>query len=196
MTAAARSDSTTSPSLLVEGSAEADPQGQLVEILSELEGNREAPVQWGELRRVVRAIQVTHSGPLPTPTDIERYDHLIPNGADRIMAMAEREQAHRHQMEEREQALLEQAERNDFIITKRGQAFGLGVCLAVLLAGIVLALAGHATVAAVLVGLDLVSLVAVFVAGRYLPGPPRPTSEPNEPADGEGEDRGALQQGD
>lgn len=40
-----------------------------------------------------------HSGPLPAPADYERYSQLIPNGGERIMAMAEKEQHHRHRLE-------------------------------------------------------------------------------------------------
>ena len=32
------------------------------------------------------------SGPLPTPSDLERYGKIIPNGVERIVAMAEKEQ--------------------------------------------------------------------------------------------------------
>lgn len=44
-------------------------------------------------------------GPLPDPVDIARYDELIPNGADRIMAQWERETAHRQKLESRAQML-------------------------------------------------------------------------------------------
>ena len=39
--------------------------------------------------------QVTFSGPLPAPHDLEKYDKIIHNGAERIMSMAEKEQASR-----------------------------------------------------------------------------------------------------
>lgn len=32
------------------------------------------------------------SGPLPTPSDLERYGKIIPNGVERIVAMTEKEQ--------------------------------------------------------------------------------------------------------
>lgn len=38
-----------------------------------------------------------HSGPLPPPSDLAQYNDIISNGADRIMAMAEKEQAVRHE---------------------------------------------------------------------------------------------------
>lgn len=41
----------------------------------------------------------TYSGPLPDADDLAKYAGLITNGGNRIMAMAEREQSHRHRME-------------------------------------------------------------------------------------------------
>jgi uncharacterized membrane protein len=41
------------------------------------------------------------SGPIPHPTLLAQYNDVIPNGADRIMAMAERQSAHREQLETR-----------------------------------------------------------------------------------------------
>lgn len=148
-----------------------DFDNSLAEIISHIGDDDQTPVQRGELRQVLRAafISERHAGPLPDPRSLERYRDLIPNGAERIMAMAEREQRHRHDMEKREQALLERSEQHDFVITRRGQVFGLGVCLLVIGAAMVFVLVGQPGLAALLVGLDLAALAAVFVAGRYLP---------------------------
>lgn len=42
-----------------------------------------------------------HSGPLPAPDDFEHYDRVVPGAAERILAMAETQQAHRHKQEGR-----------------------------------------------------------------------------------------------
>lgn len=39
------------------------------------------------------------SGPIPPPEIFAGYDKALPNGADRVMKMAEKEQEHRHKME-------------------------------------------------------------------------------------------------
>ena len=39
------------------------------------------------------------SGPIPPPELLREYNKLIPNGAERILAMAERQEAHRHELE-------------------------------------------------------------------------------------------------
>jgi len=44
----------------------------------------------------IRQVQVQQwSGPLPAPADLEKFNQIIPNGAERILAMSEKEQAHR-----------------------------------------------------------------------------------------------------
>lgn len=41
------------------------------------------------------------SGPLPAPDDLAQFNRIIPNGAERIMAMVEHEQEARHAIEDR-----------------------------------------------------------------------------------------------
>lgn len=43
---------------------------------------------------------MTRQGPLPTPEELFQYNNLLPGAADRIIAMAEREQAHRVNLED------------------------------------------------------------------------------------------------
>jgi uncharacterized membrane protein len=38
-------------------------------------------------------------GPLPSPVLLEQYDQVLPGLAETIVRMAEREQAHRHEMD-------------------------------------------------------------------------------------------------
>jgi uncharacterized membrane protein len=50
---------------------------------------------------VQRSQSVTvRQGPLPTPEELFQYNQLIPGAAERIIAMAEREQAHRMNLED------------------------------------------------------------------------------------------------
>ena len=39
------------------------------------------------------------SGPLPPPAALESFNRIIPGGAERILAMAEKEQGHRVELE-------------------------------------------------------------------------------------------------
>lgn len=51
------------------------------------------------IRSVVVTMHKTHSGPLPDPKTLAEYSSIIPNGAERIMQMAEKQLDHRMQME-------------------------------------------------------------------------------------------------
>lgn len=44
-----------------------------------------------------------HTGPIPAPGEIGEYERILPGSADRIIKMAEKEQAHRHQLQLRSQ---------------------------------------------------------------------------------------------
>lgn len=44
-----------------------------------------------------------HSGPLPSPGDMAKYNLAIPDAAERIMSMTEAEAIHRQSFERREQ---------------------------------------------------------------------------------------------
>lgn len=39
------------------------------------------------------SISLSYSGPLPHPADLEKFERILPGAADRILGMAEREQA-------------------------------------------------------------------------------------------------------
>ena len=53
-----------------------------------------------EFRSELRALRAEFfSGPLPPPHILAKYDEIIPNGAERILGMAERQEEHRHTME-------------------------------------------------------------------------------------------------
>ncbi|MFS1663361.1 DUF2335 domain-containing protein [Streptococcus sp. zg-JUN1979] len=43
--------------------------------------------------------QVTYKGPIPPPSLLQQFDNIIPDGADRIMKMAEAQSGHRIEME-------------------------------------------------------------------------------------------------
>nr|WP_314542479.1 DUF2335 domain-containing protein [uncultured Ottowia sp.] len=44
-------------------------------------------------------VAVGWEGPLPPPHTLAQFNEIIPHGAERIMVMAEKEQAHRHAMD-------------------------------------------------------------------------------------------------
>lgn len=111
------------------------------------------------LRSIVSITATMHSGPLPDPSTLNEYDQLIPNGADRIMKMAEEQSKHRRGIEKK--AIGRQSAQSLI-----GQIFGLIIGLAGLAAGTYIVHLGHTKTGGVIAGGTVVSLVSVFVLGR------------------------------
>jgi len=53
--------------------------------------------------------QSSYTSPLPSPDDLDRYAAHLPDAPERLLAAGEREQAHRHQIENRLAAMDAQA---------------------------------------------------------------------------------------
>lgn len=102
-----------------------------------------------------------HLGPLPDSQTLIEYNQVIPNGADRIMIMAENQQKHR-------MAIQDRLVKSQTLQSLIGQIFGLILGLAGLGCGTFLAYNGHTTVGGIIAGTTVVSLVSVFVIGRRL----------------------------
>ena len=93
------------------------------------------------------------SGPLPPPAALEQFDAIIPNGADRIMGMVEREQAHRIEHESK----VLSAQTSDFA---RSHWLGALIALCCIAGAIYTATIGaHWSVSVAMVGLPITALV-------------------------------------
>src|SRR5688572_27353543 len=91
--------------------------------------------------RVVQQIKNVHLGPLPDPDTLRAYAKVIPNGAERIMALVESESRHRHAQEARLVACETRR------IT-RGQWMAFVLTLLLATAGLYLGVGGHDWLAA------------------------------------------------
>lgn len=77
------------------------------------------------------AISQEFSGPVPPPDILEGYEKCLPGSADRILAMAEKEQSHRHG---RENNLLKTVEKSE----NKGMNFAFIVTMSFVLLGSIL----------------------------------------------------------
>ena len=102
---------------------------------------------------------VSHSGPIPDPETLERYDSIIPNGAERIMIMAEEQSKHRRAIETK--VVGEQTKSS-----KRGQIFAALLAVLLIAAGTWAYQTDHDEVSGTIFGVTVVGLVAVFIAGK------------------------------
>ena len=115
-----------------------------------------------EIARLLSATFVSirvRSGPLPSGEELEEYNQLIPNGADRVMTMAENQSAHRIEIEKI--AVKSQQKQGS-----RGQIFAFVIAVLAIVASVYVTLIGHPVTGGIIGGSTVVSLVTVFVTGR------------------------------
>lgn len=105
------------------------------------------------------SVSTYRSGPLPVPYELEHYNEIINNGAERIMVMAEKEQDHRHNVEKNMNSASTK-------IAVRGQWIGVFIVILGFALGGWLTINEHDTVGGIVLGSTLVGLVTVFVVGR------------------------------
>jgi uncharacterized membrane protein len=96
------------------------------------------------------------SGPLPPPAALEQFERASPGAADRILNMAEREEAHRQDLE-RKMVSSEIKARN------RGQLLGFLIAAITLIGGIWLVYEGKDWPGLVAILTPLIGLVGIFV---------------------------------
>lgn len=104
-------------------------------------------------------IQKTHSGPLPDAETLEHYARIIPNGAERVMAMAEREQSFRHEYSNK----VSKRQLNQI---SRGQWLGFIIACIGLVGGIFLSYNGKETSGLSTIIGSMVLLAGAFITGR------------------------------
>lgn len=111
-----------------------------------------------------------HSGPLPSPKHLKQYEECHPGLAERIVSMAEREQAHRHKtidsMETFRSATLKHLSRRD----ARGQYLGAALATSVLGFCFYLASHGSPQVGGWVAVATMVGLAGVFVTKKITRG--------------------------
>ena len=107
---------------------------------------------------VVSIIEQHYSGPLPPPQALEQYNNIIPNGAERIMVMAENQSEHRRNLETK---ALSTDSRNSLLGIICAFVLGLST---VVIGGLII-YNGHAWPGTILGSSGLVGLVSVFIYG-------------------------------
>lgn len=100
-----------------------------------------------------------HSGPLPSPRTLKKYNEIIPDGAERIMKVFEDESCHRRKMEDR----VIKSQTNQSL---SGQILGFFIATISIIVGTYLVIQGHDAAGITIFSLDIVGLAAVFVIGK------------------------------
>jgi uncharacterized membrane protein len=102
--------------------------------------------------------QQSFSGPVPPPEILEKYNRIVPNAAERILSMAEKQGEHRQFLEK---VVIKSDSRNSLL----GLIFGLIVGLAGMGCGVFCIINGHQIGGGILGGTTIVGLVSAFIYG-------------------------------
>lgn len=108
---------------------------------------------------VISAAFSQYQGPLPPASEMRAYEDVLPGSANRILQMAERQAAHRQQLEK---TAVDGGSRRSWW----GLWLGFGISVIVIAASVVLVLAGHNGAGIALASIDIATLAGVFVYGR------------------------------
>jgi len=118
-----------------------------------------------EVQTPTARLKVTHSqihvGPLPPPEQLMKYNEAVPNGAERIFTMVEKQITHRQNLET---VAVEADIKRSF----RGLAAGFSVTLLALFVAAFLIYSGHDFAGASLFGVSLVAIVIAFMSGSAM----------------------------
>jgi uncharacterized membrane protein len=107
----------------------------------------------------ITATAASFSGPLPPPEILVRYNEAVPGGAERILAMAERQSQHRQDLENR---VIEANCR----VQRTGPVYGFIICMTAILSGVYLVATGKNVAGIAAIVSSLASLATVFVIGK------------------------------
>lgn len=99
------------------------------------------------------------SGPLPLPSHLDQYNHIVPGAGERILKMAENQSQHRQECEKRE---IKDNSRNSLL----GLLFGFSICLLVIGSGVYLIVVGKTTEGLIGLLVPMATLVTAFIWGK------------------------------
>lgn len=107
-----------------------------------------------------------HSGPLPDPATLEKYERLLPGAAERVFVMAEQEAAHRRKLETDHLVASIETTKARWREQHRGQWMGWSIAMLGLGCTAYAIRLNQPWVSSVIGAGTLASLVGVFIHGR------------------------------
>lgn len=105
-------------------------------------------------------------GPLPPPSLVKEYEEIKPGSFERIIKMTETNAAHRMEIDRHEMQMEKLLVPESIKIRKSGQNKAFYISFIGIIAVSFCAYLGESTVASILAGTTLVSLVPNFILGR------------------------------
>lgn len=152
--------------------AQAGGKNESAELVQKLEPLLRPEKKPQAVEVVATYMRKVHSGPLPAPEDFQHYEQVLPGSADRIIRLTEKEQAHRHQKEDRHLWL-------EYLSRLTGQVGAMVALLAMLGTVAYCASIGQPVAAAVLGAVGTIVIGFLKYSAREVP---KQTPAPSPPA--------------
>jgi uncharacterized membrane protein len=150
-------------------------------------GRVEIETDEGPISLKARFFSLAWAGPLPTPRDLQDYAKISPDLVPRIITMAESEQAHKHQVENKMLDAEIEDRAQGRTAEKRGQFCALTIGVLALIALVIVAIFGNPWLALFpggVLGIEGIAyLVSVFMK---LKAEPSNNEKPSKPANNSG----------
>lgn len=109
-------------------------------------------------KQVAVSREYRHSGPIPDPYTLQLYEDTVPGAAERIIAMAERQSAHRQELEKK---VINSGSRDSLL----GIISATIIALATLASGTYVISIGKTWSGTIIGSAGLIGLVGVFIYG-------------------------------
>lgn len=100
-----------------------------------------------------------YSGPIPSAEQLEKYNKTLPDGAHRIVKMAEEQAAHRMKIE----SIVITSQQKQ---SERGQLIACVLVAILILTGGFLTYSGHDTVGGIIFGTTIIGVIANFIFAK------------------------------
>lgn len=133
-----------------------------------------------DFRTVASAKIESYRGPLPQPEAMREYESALPGAADRILSMAERQAAHRIDIENRALELEHLGVTSAFARANRGLNLGALVAVVIVAGGAFMAFLGYPEAGGGVIGGTIVGLAATFVYGARSQNRARESSDEDD----------------
>lgn len=120
-------------------------------------------------QQAVTTREIIYQGPVPPPAIMERLERIVPGAADRIITMAEKDQAASHEAAQRSHERAVQAETNEHRERMTALWMAFAICFLFSIGGVALVLHGFEKIGAALICTTLLGVVGSFLNRKKRP---------------------------
>ena len=112
---------------------------------------------------------IIRQSPIPTPEEMEKYNQIIPNAADRILKMAEDERIDRNKRENRRDEIINKSDKRDFTVKLTALFISMVIIICFLGLAYLMLKEGYANQAVAVLGVSLATIIGYVLTRKTRP---------------------------